>query len=1074
MKKALFITMAVAAGAALAWSAAPYLRTTQGARVKSMRQPQVRVEAAAETSVAKAPAKAIANTAQLPFECTLGKNDTKYSLFTVLDVNGDGRGWNSTTHAGSYSACMGPNTADFQTADDWLISPGVTLEAGQDYTLSVELCGTTKAEKTADFAIFMGSDVTPEAMSTVLVAKKTYAGATYTKVEKTFQVTDAGTYAIGIHCTTDKAVNTISRAKNFKLVAAEPVVDAPAVGTVTYEPAPKGELKINVVYTAPTKTQSGADLTEISKVDIYNWAKPDAADHVVLTDVTPGREYTLTLPALEGQNNRIRATAYVGETAGDQLETTSFWVGPDNTPLDPVNVRAALSDDFKSVILTWDAPQGEVGEHGGYIDPSALKYYIFDAFGSYYDPAIVEDAVSPCTISFESETDQDFKAFQVTAAVNDYSASLGTFSNVVVTGQPYTAPWHESFTDCYYGNGWMQDLGTTGNMLTGLYYDEELQTNTDAPEGTEPEWLNSHDRDNGFLLMLPYANGDAFGLNSLKVDISGCAKPVFEFHYQGKGSQLEVKVAREEEDFRTVRTIDLQAEPTDGWTLCRIPLDAYKDARYIRIGYLMSAIHNDDTHTWSVPVDNFRVIDLCATDTRITYMNLQPLKAGQASDVLVSVENLGENATAATTVSVLKDGKTEATAEAGALQPDQVRQVKLSVTPTVLDADEVEISGLIVTEGDLVAANNTAGPAKVSVEHSDLPGVEGLQADKPGNNTVALTWTAPDFSALTSPETVLETFDGEDCPDFSATTACGWKFYDRDGAQNYNFLKDYDNPFISATIGFQTFDYIKSGMPESYYPDAMPHSGTRMLVAWSCDITNDNWAVSPELSGNAQTVKFFARSFSIGYPESFEVYYSDEGDTPEDFTEKLEVGGYPEDGKVSEEWTEYSADLPAGAKHFAIRHTGTDTYALYVDDITFEKGAKYPADLAVQAYNVWRDGESAANVAEAAHNDVLGEDGHHSYRVSAAYNYGESRACEPVEVDFAYDALDALEAAGISVSGYDHAVSVTGARGMEVSVVAADGRLLYRGTAGDLLRVPAAPGVYIVTAGTRSLKAVIR
>ncbi len=138
----------------------------------------------------RSPAKAAPEGAkEIPFSETLGKatSSNPYS-FTTIDANGDGRGWNSTTHSGSYSACMGPNTDALQLADDWLVTPPLHLLAGKEYEMSVSLCGSSTATKTADFAIYMGTEPTAAALTTELVAKKTYQGKTYAVVTKTLQV----------------------------------------------------------------------------------------------------------------------------------------------------------------------------------------------------------------------------------------------------------------------------------------------------------------------------------------------------------------------------------------------------------------------------------------------------------------------------------------------------------------------------------------------------------------------------------------------------------------------------------------------------------------------------------------------------------------------------------------------------------------------------------------------------------------------------------------------------------------------------------------------------------------------
>ena len=62
---------------------------------------------------------------------------------------------------------------------------------------------------------------------------------------------------------------------------------------------------------------------------------------------------------------------------------------------------------------------------------------------------------------------------------------------------------------------------------------------------------------------------------------------------------------------------------------------------------------------------------------------------------------------------------------------------------------------------------------------------------------------------------------------------------------------------------------------------------------------------------------------------------------------------YPENNQVPEDWTEFSASLPAGAKHFAIHHTSFDTYALMIDDITYKSAGTLPADTQLEGYNIY-------------------------------------------------------------------------------------------------------------------------
>lgn len=96
--------------------------------------------------------------------------------------------------------------------------------------------------------------------------------------------------------------------------------------------------------------------------------------------------------------------------------------------------------------------------------------------------------------------------------------------------------------------------------------------------------------------------------------------------------------------------------------------------------------------------------------------------------------------------------------------------------------------------------------------------------------------------------------------------------------------------------------------------------------------------------------------------------------------------------------TEYSVDLPEGAKYFAIRCVTTNQYMLKVDDITYlPVGAV--STLALTGYNVYRDGELVATTVEPSFADADAADGSHKYVVTAVYNRGESMPSNEVNAD---------------------------------------------------------------------------
>ena len=180
--------------------------------------------------------------------------------------------------------------------------------------------------------------------------------------------------------------------------------------------------------------------------------------------------------------------------------------------------------------------------------------------------------------------------------------------------------------------------------------------------------------------------------------------------------------------------------------------------------------------------------------------------------------------------------------------------VSLPVSATVMDGDELECAIDVRAEGDASPDNNRAAGV-IRVEHPVYPAVTDLSATV-ADDDVLLEWSAPDFAAMTEAKSVTEDFESEDYAPLTIENFGGWTLYDGDKGKTYTFLGDVANPYRTSPMAFQLFDPVKAGVPEESLIDAEPHSGATMLVAWSTKGTNDNWLISPELSGEAQTVSF--------------------------------------------------------------------------------------------------------------------------------------------------------------------------------------------------------------------------
>ena len=148
----------------------------------------------------------------------------------------------------------------------------------------------------------------------------------------------------------------------------------------------------------------------------------------------------------------------------------------------------------------------------------------------------------------------------------------------------------------------------------------------------------------------------------------------------------------------------------------------------------------------------------------------------------------------------------------------------------------------------------------------------------------------------------------------------------------------------------------------------------------------DDWLISPEQTGQAQTISFYAKAMSLWYgTEDLEVYYSTTGNAVADFANKI---GETFKLDNTEEWKQISIELPEGAKYFAIRCVSSYQMALMIDDITYQAEAPVPT-----GYNIYRDGKKIATVEAPAtsYTDETATEGtSYVYLVTAVYSQDES------------------------------------------------------------------------------------
>lgn len=1012
-------------------------------------------------------AEAPATFYEVPFVHSLGKGEPDIIAgYVAFDSNADTKTWKVGSFTG-YSVCMKPASGSM---DDWMISPAVHLVPGKTYELSVQMSSVLSSGTEECLSIAMGESQSVEAMTTPVVELATATqGKTLVDIVNTFSVETDGYYYFGFHALSEAAKSGNLKLSNFSIDDPSERVDPPAAGSVAVQVAPKGELKASVTYTAPTTTLTGASLAAIDSVQVsVNYSKV-----LTITGVNPGDVKVIDVP-VKNTYNVVEAVAFVKDTPGRTAKSALFFAGNDN-PLPPANLKAVLSDDCKQVTLSWDAVT-EVGENGGYVDVESVTYYVFDAFGSIYDPAIAETSATSVTLDYSSLAAQDFAAYQVTAGTAEYFYSEAAESNIVVVGPPDALPFVESFANCSSSKSWALDPENDYNaFLYQIFGDNVLELAGD--ESTAPQYLNSHDADNGFFFIMPMEANASFGICSVKADVSAAANPVLEFFHQGKGSVIDVLVAAGSSPFEVVNSIDLKENPTSDWTLCRTDLSAYKSAPYVRFELRVRSVHNTAETTWSVPIDNIRIRDLVDSDLRLAALSA-PAKvaAGSMIQLSASVENLGSNAATGAVLELSDANGLVATAQLPEIAPLSVVTAMVSAPTSVASPESYALTATVKWDADCEAANNVASTI-ASVAFSEHPAPLDVTASSAAGE-VALSWTAPSLDGLTGSFARVEDFENDSYEPLTISDFGGWKLFDGDGMKTYTFLSDSNNPYRTQPMAFQLFDPVLAGVPSGYLPDCPPHSGSRFLMGFSCNSLNDNWLISPELSGAEQVVSFFGRSFSTAFPETFEVLYSTSGASIESMVVVESVTNYPANGIVPEEWTEFSFTLPAGAKHFAIHHNASDSYALMLDDFSFEAAGLLPADTELLGYNIFRNGAKVNTelVTSLSATDVPSVSGTYAYQVSAVYNNGESRASGPVMVEFDTESgVCSPASTAPKVAGGKGEIVISGANGADVTVIAPSGCTLFSApVAAADARISLPAGIYIVKLHGTATKVLVR
>ncbi len=957
-----------------------------------------------------------ADAAQLPFTCGFD-SEADFGQFSFKDADGDGSTW-------SYDSMNGAVTSGgaWGIPNDWLISPQFTMTGGREYSVSFTAwSGWDYYEQ--HFSVKLGKGDNPDGYSKVIADDIMVKLTEKQNFSFNFTPDADGDYSIAFNIF-KSAPFYGALIDNISVVALTDPAAPAAVTDFEVAAGEKGALSASVSFRAPVETVGKAALSKIDRITLKR------GDTLLkeYTEVTPGSLLTYDDSEATAGNCTYTVIAYLGELEG-QPSTKQAWIGPD-VPAAPVDFFVTDNLDG-SVTMDWQLPA--TGSHGGYIDPAKVSFNLYQyKQGEYMLLTKINAGLTQSKFSI-GNTDIDVQQMVLFGlmAESEQGQSGVALSNEYLIGEPYVTPFYESFPG--------------GNPVNGIWITHAGECDW---SGTD---VAAFDGDKGAIVFtVPMAlEGGTYtnAIESGKIDISGEDTPGLVFRYlayPGMDLTLNTLIRKNGgKEYKNIHTIDYRTigGNDNEWRAVYVPLSDFKDSEYITISFEGTAT---DPST-AIVVDGVEVRNVTTRDLAVKYSAL-PKKtiAGQNVSLYVSVENLGCEDSGKFKINLYGNDNIVKTAEIENLPAFTTKVYELTFPTSVADTD-YDLYAEVVLADDANSSNDRTPSSSLTLDRPDYDKVSDLKAEKGADSSVSLSWSP--VVPVSSPVTD----DAEKYDPFTITDFGSWATADIDGLPSVGLGGSY--PHKDEVFPFIIFNPVELGMPvdEPSAAAFKAHSGNQYFAAVTGQGYNDDWLISEKLSGEAQTISLFARSYNVTYGmEKFEILFSDSSRETTAF--KAPEGTYS--FEVPAEWTEYKVDIPEGAQYFAIHYISGYVWMLMLDDITYT-----PAVPVVTGYNIYRDRELIATTDAAdgtAYSDKDVPEGDHTYNVSVCYD--ENR-----ESDLSNDASVSMSGIGMTVADSTN----------RTEVYDLSGHLLYDG-ASPLDELNLLPGIYIIRSKGKVSKKIVR
>lgn len=874
--------------------------------------------------------KSLGSYVTVPYSETFDTRATVGEIWTDVDANNDGVVWTWADGRAVYNA--GSNFGN-----DYLLSPQIQLSAGKVYKLSFTVHGGRGHR--LQLKVGQGNDPTSRNDYKVAMKTQEFPNDNDTSVTQNIEVGADGLYRLAFRTTSDAHSENL-QLDNILLAAGINNAAPDSVRALKVTPAEKGALKATVSFNAPTTSIDGNALSGALGANIYRGGKLIGT----LSDIQPGSSASFVDNSPANGFNSYAVAAVSGEGEG-LADSVRVYVGQD-VPYAVQNVRLKDNLDGTST-LTWDAPK-TMGKNGGYVDPDKLSYTIYQ---NDYD-ILPDTTLTTRSYTVGHRTQYDQSNYWYTVHVSNIAGEGDeASSNMLLEGAPFVPPFKESFAG--------------GAAETVWWLDNDVNT-----AGFHLGHTTSADGDNGCIFW-GATDDEKFGAAySGMIDVSGTKRPVLSFWYYevpGYNAKLSFTVSKNLAEDTEVWSHDFAtATGNSGWKQAKVDLSAFKDASYIVL-----KIYAESQQTgYAVYVDDIEVNDVPDHALGISLQAPKSWTAGQPTNILANVANKGAN-DEATAVALYENNDEIANIQGINLAAGSDTSIVIPYTPSTAVASPVTLTANIVADASDDKVDNSA-TASIELRHSTLPSPTALSATGGAGtgSAVSLSWTAPVYSGE---HIVTDGFE-----DYNPWIINGiglWTTSDGDHLSSYGFQQQFPHSGSDFAFIVTNPTSIGADITADNLKGIAPHEGDQYITAFSAiGGQSSDWLTSPQLSGKAQEIEFYAKGISGQYDETFEVY-----------ADSTLLATVTADGN---EWQNYSYLLPEGTKHFSIHYTSYDKFGLMIDDVTYSDGI-----ITLTGYGIYRDGRLVATVPAGAttwEDDECHDGQSHSYSVTAIYNVGTS------------------------------------------------------------------------------------